>query len=88
MPVQMMNEEEEDQDLKVKSPAVNTDLYSGLADVLIFLKFSEARRWGFSPGTPLFSPPSLVNGFSQQNKAKINASSTLSNLIVELSLRT
>ena len=29
------------------------------------MAFSEARRRGFSPGTPVSSPPSSVNGFSQ-----------------------
>ena len=52
------------------------------------MAFSEARRRGFSPGTPVSSPPSSANGFSQFNKAEINAVSTLSTLITELSLRT
>ena len=52
------------------------------------MAFSEARRQGFSPGTPVSSPPLSVSWFSQQNKAQINAISTLSNLIAELSLRT
>ena len=47
-----------------------------------------ASRQGFSPGTPVSSPPSSVNGFSQLNKAKTNTISTLSNLTAELSLRT
>ena len=50
--------------------------------------FSEARRQRFSLGTAVSSPPSSVQWFSQQNKAQINAISTLSNLIAELSLRT
>ena len=48
---------------------------------------SKTRRRGFSPGTAVFSPPSSVNGFSPSAKSKINAISTLSNLIAELSLR-
>ena len=36
------------------------------------MAFSEARRQGFSPGTSVSSPPSSVNSFSQQNKARIN----------------
>ena len=34
--------------------------------------FSEARRQGFSPGTQVSSPPSSVDG-STENKAQINA---------------
>ena len=49
---------------------------------------SEARRQGFSPVTPLSSPPSLVNGSANKIKAKTIAISTLSNLTAELSLRT
>ena len=52
------------------------------------MAFSEARRQGFSPGTPVSSPPSSVNGSANKNKAKINAIKTLTNLIAELSLRT
>ena len=51
------------------------------------MAFSEARRQGFSPGTLVSPPTSSVNGFSYQNKTKINAISPLSNLITELSLR-
>ena len=32
---------------------------------LLYVTFSEARCQGFSLGTPVSSPPSLVNGFSQ-----------------------
>ena len=53
-----------------------------------YVAFSEAPRQGFSPGTQVSSPPSSVNGFSQENKAKINAILTLSNFITELSLCT
>ena len=53
------------------------------------MAFSEARRQGFSPGTPIFSPPSSVNGSANKIKLNlINAISTLSNLMAELSLRT
>ena len=52
------------------------------------MAFSEARRQGFPPGTPVSFPPQSVNGFSHYNKAKISAISALSNLIAELSLRT
>ena len=48
------------------------------------MSFSEARRRAFSSGTPVSTPPSSVNGFSQQNKAKINAVKTFSNLIAKL----
>ena len=51
---------------------------------LFYVAFSEARRQGFSPGTPVFFPPSSGNGFSQEKKAKVNAISTLSNLVAEL----
>ena len=37
---------------------------------ICFVSLSEARRQGF---TPVSSPPSLVNGSSQQNTAKLNA---------------
>ena len=50
--------------------------------------FSEACHQGFSLGTPVSSIPSSLNGFSQKSKAKINAISTLSNMIAMLSLRT
>ena len=30
-----------------------------------YVTFSEARHQGFSRGTPVSSPPSSVNGFSQ-----------------------
>ena len=53
---------------------------------LIFSRFSEACHQGVSPGAPVSSPPSLVNDFSQKLNARINATSTLSNLIDELSL--
>ena len=39
--------------------------------------FSEVNRGGFSSGTPVPSPPSLINGFSQGSKAKINVASTV-----------
>ena len=52
------------------------------------MAFSEACCEGFCPGTPVSSPPSFVNGSANKNKDKINAISTLSNLIAELSLRT
>ena len=52
------------------------------------MAFSEARRQGFSPGTPVSSSPSSVNGSANKIKAQINAISTLSNIIAELSLRT
>ena len=48
--------------------------------------FSEACHQGFSLGTPVSSPSSSFNGFSQKSKAEINAISTLSNIIAELSL--
>ena len=51
------------------------------------MAFSEARCQGFSPGTPVTSPPSSVNGSANKIKAQINVISTLSNLIAELSLR-
>ena len=50
--------------------------------------FSEAHRKGFSPNTPVSSPPSSFNGSANKVKAQINAISTLSNLVAELSLRT
>ena len=52
------------------------------------MAFSEACHQGFSLGTPVSSPSSLVNGSANKRKLKINAISTLSNLIAELSLRT
>ena len=52
------------------------------------MAFSEAHHQGFSPSNLVSSRPSLVNGFSQYNKAKINPFSALSNLTAELSLRT
>ena len=67
------------------------------------MALSEARRQGFSPGTPVSSSPSSVSGSTNQQQpkkkkkkeeeeeekgAKINAISTLSNLIAEPSLRT
>ena len=33
-------------------------------------EFSEARRQGFSPGTPVSSPPSSVNGSAYKVKFK------------------
>ena len=51
------------------------------------MAFSEARQ-GFSLGTPVSSPPSLVSSSANKKKQTINAISTLSNLIAELSLRT
>ena len=50
------------------------------------MAFSEAHWRGFSPGTPVFSSASLVNGFSQWNKTKINTISHLTNLTAKLSL--
>ena len=35
--------------------------------------FSEVRRQGFSPGTPVSSPPSPVNGSANLKKAQIHA---------------
>ena len=32
--------------------------------------FSEARRQGFSPGSPVFSPPSPVNGSANKIELK------------------
>ena len=55
---------------------------------LEYVAFSEARHQGFFPGTPVPSPPLSVNGPANKLKAQINAISTLSNLISELSLRT
>ena len=52
------------------------------------MAFSEARRQGFSPGTPVSPLLRRFNGSANKNKAQINAISTLSNLIFELSLRT
>ena len=49
---------------------------------------SDTRRQGFSPGTPVSSPPSSFNGSANEIKAQINTISTLSNSIAELSLRT
>ena len=43
------------------------------------MAFSEACRQEFSPAALLFYPPSLLHGFSQQNRAKIDAISALSN---------
>ena len=34
------------------------------------MAFSEARRQEFSPGTPVFSPPSQVNGSANRIKLK------------------
>ena len=50
-----------------------------------YVAFFEARRQGFSPGTPVSSSPSSVQWFSQKNKAKINDFNSV--LIAELSLR-
>ena len=33
------------------------------------MAFSEAHRQGFSPGTPVSSPPSLVNGSANEINA-------------------
>ena len=52
------------------------------------MAFSEACRQGFSPGTPVSSLLSSVNGSANKKKAQINAISTLSNVIAEPSLRT
>ena len=35
-----------------------------------YVAFSDARRQGFSPGTPVFSPHSPVNGLANQKKLK------------------
>ena len=43
------------------------------------MAFSEACRQEFSPAALFFYPPSLLHGFSQQNGAKIDAISALSN---------
>ena len=48
----------------------------------------EACCWGFSPGTPVSTPPSLVNGSANKTKVKINQLCQPLSLIVELSLRT
>ena len=37
------------------------------------MAFSEARLQGFSPGTPVSSPPSSLLWFSQLKKAEVNA---------------
>ena len=64
------------------------------------MAFSEACYLGFSPGTPVSSPSSLVNGLTPKNKAKIDAILTVEfssravslyhnynwNLVAELSL--
>ena len=34
------------------------------------MAFPEARRQGFSPGTPVSSPPSLVNSSASKIKLK------------------
>ena len=52
------------------------------------MAFSEALRQGFSPGTPVSSPPLSVNVSANEIEAKINAISALSNLIGNLFLRT
>ena len=52
------------------------------------MAFPEACHLGFSLDTQVFSRLSLVNGSANKIKAKINAISTLSNLIAELLLRT
>ena len=36
----------------------------------VCVAFSEARRQGFSPGTPVSSPPSSVNGSANKIKLK------------------
>ena len=51
------------------------------------MAFSEARRQGFSPGTPVSSPPSSANGSVNRIKLKYFLK-TLSDLIAEMSLRT
>ena len=40
---------------------------------LQYVAFSEARCQGFSPGTPISSPPSSVNGSANKRNAEINA---------------
>ena len=52
------------------------------------MALSEARRQGYSLGIPVSQPPSSADGSANEGKAQINAISTLSNLIAELSLRT
>ena len=37
------------------------------------MAFSEARHYGFSPGTPVSSPPSSVNGSANKVKLKYYA---------------
>ena len=47
-------------------PAKETlETLEALLSTIEYVAFSEARRQGFSPGTPVSSPPSSVNGFSQ-----------------------
>ena len=38
--------------------------------MLLCVAFSEAGRQGFSPGTPVFSPPSSVNDSANKIKLK------------------
>ena len=47
------------------------------------MALSEARRRGFSSGTPVSSPFHLLMVSSNKSTAKINAISTLSNLVAE-----
>ena len=47
---------------------------------LWYVTFSEPRHQGFSLDSPVFSLPSLGNGFSLWKKTTINVISTLSNL--------
>ena len=37
---------------------------------LWYVAFSETRRQGFSPGTPVSSPPSSINGSANKIKLK------------------
>ena len=52
------------------------------------MTFSETRRQEFPPRTPVSSPLSSVKCSANRIKLKINAISTLSNLIAQLSLLT
>ena len=46
---------------------------SGHLNTCVVVVVFEARRQGFSPGTPVSFPPPSVEWFNQLNKAKINA---------------
>ena len=49
-----------------------SSLASGLesSGFSIHVAFSEARHQGFSPGTPVSSPPSSINGSANKIKLK------------------